>query len=331
MKILKLFIVLSIGLWAEFSLDIPSSVERTCIEYIIKNGWNDKNETLNQFIVLNIEQAFPVILEKIKKPVVKGLVTEDDPFPISKISLNRDNYLLIVSYIKYLEFSKNSEEAKDLYIKMFEGFERIEDRSLLSLIARFTFEDITTNALLEGLKKGYYTNAMKKELEIKIKPLLTKDYEIYFRTISTERELMLQMVKKGFFKQPKDFENEQRFISEVYISFEKYLNKYFDNMIYSMKSSIKNNNQKILDKFYEDIDKEKKQHFSIWNQSKVYIFGIIKKLKSTFGLTDNRNSVLIEYIAKTTALTAIPNLSLNILDYAKLIKENEYLLDELKK
>jgi len=48
MKIIKLFLLLSLGLWADFSLDIPENIDVTKLENIVENGWNESNQTFNR-------------------------------------------------------------------------------------------------------------------------------------------------------------------------------------------------------------------------------------------------------------------------------------------
>jgi hypothetical protein len=111
MKIIKSFLLLIFGLWADFSLDIPQNIDVTELERIVKNGWDEDNKTLNDLIVSNAERVMPEILEKIKKPILKGIVTKEDTEPLPIMQLVRRDYWFIVAYGKYLEYKGHRSES----------------------------------------------------------------------------------------------------------------------------------------------------------------------------------------------------------------------------
>lgn len=168
MKIIKLFLLLSLGLLAEFRLDIPNIVNTEQLQSIVENGWSDKNKTMNDFIITNVERSMPEILRKINKPILKVKPSEQDPFPIPKILLNRDDNLLIISYCKYLEYIGHNNKALELYIKSLEGLNNIESKSMLSSIYRLVIEEM----LVLGLENNLNNNTNKK---IYIKEKLQKN------------------------------------------------------------------------------------------------------------------------------------------------------------
>ena len=152
MKIIKLFLLLSFGLWADFSLDIPQNIDVTELEKIVKNGWNEDNKTLNDLIVSNAERVMPEILEKIKKPVLKGVKTEEDTSPLPRILLSRDDYILIFSYAKYLEFNNDVDIALNLYIKSLIGLNNIEDKTMFSSMFHLVIEALVVDNLKKNIK-----------------------------------------------------------------------------------------------------------------------------------------------------------------------------------
>lgn len=332
MKIIKLFLLLPFGLWAEFKLDIPNTIDVSQLENIVNNGWNDSNITLNDFIVTNVERVMPEILKKIEKPVLKGLITLEEPYPVSNLILAKDDYLLMVSYIKYLEYNQKSDEAKSLYINLFEGLSHIDDKSFLAMLARMVNEEIVTNGLLEGLRKNHYSDTMKRDLRVNLKPVLLKDYEIYYLAVEYERESVLKIVKRGLLKKSRDDTvGYTKFMTEVYKSFEKNLNTYFDKMIFSIKKSMKDNNKKALDDFSLYIKDVKEKHMSFNNQVKLYFFSIILKIKNILGIGNSSKGFVSAFMGKTNALVAVPKLPSSSLDYVDLVKKNTQLLIELER
>lgn len=55
MRLLKLFLLLSIGLWADI---IPSGIKGEQLTPILDNGWNENNQTLNQIIIDNGQKNY---------------------------------------------------------------------------------------------------------------------------------------------------------------------------------------------------------------------------------------------------------------------------------
>jgi len=152
MKIIKLFLLLSFGLWAEFKLDIPQNLDVSKLENIVKHGWNEDNKTFNDFIVSNAERVMPEILEKIKKPILKGIVTKDNAFLMPRILLHRDDYYFILAYCKYLEFNNDIENALSLYVKSLMGFNNIEDKTMLSTMFHLFIEELIVDNLKRNIK-----------------------------------------------------------------------------------------------------------------------------------------------------------------------------------
>ncbi len=152
MKIIKLFLLFSLIIWAEFKLDIPQDINVSQLENIVKNGWNESNKTLNDLIVSNVERVMPEILEKLEKPVLKGAVTEKDTSPLLRILLTRDDYILIFSYGKYLEFNNETDIALNLYLKSLRGLNNIEDKTMLSTIFHLVIEALIVDNLKKNIK-----------------------------------------------------------------------------------------------------------------------------------------------------------------------------------
>jgi len=187
MKIIKLILLLTIGIWAEFKLDISNKIDISQLENIVKNGWNDSNKTLNDLIVSHSEKVMPEILKRIKKPVLKGIVTRKDPFPIPKLLLNKCDYLHLFAYCRYLEYHQKYDESLNLHIKCLEGLKNV-DESMLSAIFHLSIEKLIVLSLKENQKylKNLDKASLKKELILNTNIL--KD------ALETERKMMFQIL-----------------------------------------------------------------------------------------------------------------------------------------
>lgn len=331
MKIIKLLLLLTFGLLADFKLDIPNDVNVSLLENIVENGWNESNETLNNFITSNAERVIPEILEKIKKPVLKGKVTKDDFYPVSKILLIEDDYYLIVAYIKYLEYQGKLDEAKVFYIDILKGFNNIEDLSFLSVIFRMTEEGIVINSLFQSVKRNCYSQTMKIELKNSIEELLLLDVNKYFIGIEKEKQFILEASKLSFFRTPKeDTAGYTKLMTEVYNHLEKNLNLYFSKMIMAIKTSMKEKNSQALDDFNQYMIDEKKNHMSLKNKIIFTVMGVLVKVKNMIGIGNENHGYISKFMGKTHALIAMPIVRSTSLDYIDLIEKNKKLLLKLQ-
>ncbi|NOR55587.1 MAG: hypothetical protein GQ531_05210 [Sulfurovum sp.] len=330
MKIIKLFLLFSLVLWADFKLDVPENIYPSQLDNIVANGWSDSNASLNRLIVTTAKSVMPVMLEKMKQPVLKGIVTKEEPFPIANIVLSKDDYLFIVAYIKYLEHNKEIDEAKKLYLELYEGLSSIEDKSFLALLFRMVEEKVVTVGLIEGLEKNHYSKAMKQELSRKIHPLL--DYEDYYDAIEYEKKSIMEMVKVTLLTKNKDTTvEENKLMEEVYYSFGIYVNMYFEKMMEANRVSMQENNKKALDSYSLYMEKEREEHMSLGNQIFFASSGLMVKMKSLLSISTESYGFFAEFMGKTNALVAIPLISSTSLDYVDLVEKNTKLLEKLQR
>ena len=194
MKIIKLFLLLSLMLCADFKLDIPQNIDVTELERIVKNGWDEDNKTLNDLIVSNAERVMPEILEKIKKPILKGIVTKEDTEPLPIMQLVRRDYWFIVAYGKYLEYKGHRSESLNLYLTGLEGLKNIDDESLLSLIYHLSIEMILVDAIEQNIIKN--NNFEKIYLQEKLEKLLILDTSILCKALDNERLTMAKLLSR---------------------------------------------------------------------------------------------------------------------------------------
>jgi hypothetical protein len=188
MKTIKLFLFLSFVLWADFKLDIPQNIDVTELENIIKNGWNDSNKTLNNFIVSNTERIMPEILEKLKKPVLVGVATKEDFSPLPRILLTRDDYIWIFTYVKYLEFNNKIDVALNLYLKSLMGLNNMEDKTMLSMIYHLTIEEL----IVDNLKSNIHLISKLQYEEIEKMLILNTD--ILRDTLMEDQQKMIEIL-----------------------------------------------------------------------------------------------------------------------------------------
>ena len=332
MKIIKLFLLLSLGLWSEFKLDIPQDINVSQLENIVENGWNNSNKTLNNLIVSYAERMMPEILKKIKKPILHGIVTSDNPFPPVRILLNKDDYIFIVSYIKYLEKMGQINKSKELYILLFEGMGSIKDKSILTVLFYIVNEKIVTDSLLNGINNYRYTSKIKSELEEKIQGQLILNYTKYDDAIEYEKKNVLKMTKTRFFRTPEeDSVGYIKLMTEVYDVLEENLNVYFRKMVIAINTTIKEKSERAINQFNIYIKEEKEIHMSFSNETMFALSTGKIKIKNFLGLENKTYGYMSKFTGKTIALIAIPKVGSTPLEFVKLVEKNKKLLGELKR
>ena len=309
MKIIKLFLLLSLGLWGEFKLDIPNEIDTEQLQYIIENGWNDKNETLNNFIVKYGEKTLPDALERLKKPLVKMEPTKEDPASTPKILLHRDDYLLIFSYLKYLENQNKNDQALKIYKTALNGTDEINDKTMISLIVKIVYNQIAVESLKNFVDKKNLIIDEKNELKKILinSPMMTEEY--FFEYLKFEQ--------KGFKRVLKDNLTDASDL-KLYNSLVNYYDQYFAQMVLVMKTK---SNEKV-DEFEKLIQKETNEYQYCIEEIK-----LLRKNNSDISLIQRCS---IDNLGKALALAAMPKLYTIFKDYLKNIEERKKLIQLLQ-
>lgn len=328
MKIIKLFLLLSLGLWAEFKLDIPNEINFEQVQYIIANGWNDKNETLNTFIIKHGEAVMPEAIQRIKKPLIYAEPNKNDIFPTPELLLSRDDYFFILAYIKYLEYKGELDVALNTYIQILKGLNNTGDNSLLNLILHLAIEEITITGLNESLNKNIFSQHMKTKLKSEIKDFLILDTKDILIAIEGEKESILKAIAISLATETsaKDVSYEyKKYTLETHDHWKKYSILYFDRM----KSAMKHKAPNPLKEFELFIDKEKEEHDSLKNKILFFLSSSKAKIKNFILIGNESYGFASQHVGQTLALTSLPKMVPFFVDYLELIKKNEKLLSSL--
>ncbi len=328
MKIIKLFLFLSLGLWAEFKLDIPQSIEVSQLEKIVKNGWNDSNKTLNDLIVLNAERILPKSLEKLEKPVLKGLAIKDEYFSIPKINLRREDYFFIVAYSKYLEFNDDIDKSLDLNIKILKGLKNIDDTSMLSVIYSLVVEQIVRDGLTQLLSKP--KNLKNKSILVKELPnLLTLDTSAFFKAMEEEQKFLPKVWDESAYQEfvvKKYGINYPNFMMDISRKVKIYNDLFYKKIFDAMKKEI----PEAIDVYEQERDEMRKEHMSNINYIHFFVSSLWVKMKSLAGVEIKDFGYVSQFIVHNLVYVAMPKLALTYKDYLKHIKKNIVFLEKLK-
>jgi len=327
MKII-LLILLSLNLWAEFKLDIPQNINVLQLKNIVKNGWNDSNITLNQLIISNAKRVMPEILEKIKKPVLKGVAAEDEYFPTPKIILRREDYLFIVAYAKYLEFNNNIDQSLELNIDMLKGLQKLEDTSMLSVIYSLVVEQTVRDGLTQLLSKSKNFKNISILVE-ELPNLLTLETGACFKAMEREKKFLPDVWDKSAY---------QEFVVKKYginypnlmMDISKKIKIYNDFFYKKMFDAMKKETPEAMNVYEREMNKRVKEHTSYLNNIHFLVSSFWLKIKSLVGIEVKDFGYVSQFIAHSLVYVAMPKTVLIYKDYLDHIKKNKAFLNKMQ-
>ena len=327
MKIIKLFLLITFGLYAEFNLDTLKDVQAntTAMKEIVKNGWNDSNESLNTFIIKYGDKAMPEALQKIKKPLLKVEPCKNDRFPVPKILLGTDDYLLILSYVKYLEHKGETESALNIYVEIFKGLDNIEDKSMLSVMVQSAIQEVTVLGLNDALCKNVFSESMKNRVKSEITDLLTLDTKTFFTALDGEKDFILKAQKASIEKDENTTEEYTKLMLEVERHTKEYLELYFGKMYAAMKQKT----PQALQEFEGYMDKEREEFSSMKNRALFFLYYEKAKFRNFIMLGNESYGFVSKYMAQTLVLVGIPRVKRTYLEYLDNIEKNKKCLNVL--
>lgn len=325
MKIIKLFLLITFGLYAEFNLDVPNDINTSLLKKITKNGWNDSNKTLNTFIIKHGEKIMPEAMEKINKPLKKVEPSENNLFPVPKLLLSREDYLFILAYVKYLEYKEKPDEALNIYIEILKGLKNTKDRSMINILLHAVIEEITILGLKDALDKNIFSESMKKRLKSEIKNLLTLDTKAFFIALDGEKEFIL----KAYEVSRQDDEDTTEEYDKLMLEVEKHLNDYVDLYFGKMYVAMKQKTPQALKKFEDYMDKEREEFSSMKNRAFMFLYYVKTKIRNLLMLGNESYGFMSKYMGQTIALVGIPRVKRIYLEYLDTIEENKKFLNLL--
>ena len=283
MKLLKLFLLLSIGLWADIA---PSGIKMEQLSPIIENGWNDHNKTLNKIIVDNGERKLPEILIKLDKPLSGVTSVMSAP----KLLLTRDDYYFIFSYVKYLEAKGEIDQAIEVYIKALKGLAKIKNNSFISYIYRLVLETITVESIEQMVKTKKVSATQSANMKEELQSTLFLDNNVLFDAILGEIEINNSFLTTDGLGNIKE-KNERVMFKEIiriYIDLSK--------EYYQKWRVTKNGEEK---EFIDAFEKQKNIFFNN-NEKKIEAYYLLTWRWGGFGQNDNSfENDKNEYVEKT--------------------------------
>ncbi len=289
---------------------------------VIKNGWSDKNKTLNQKIINLGKIEIPRIIKNLEQPL-KPDENKSSIAPLPKMILDQGDYTKLFAYTRYLESKNKIKEVSNIYIKAYKGVKKIKISSFLPLIYTFFLNENINKSLNADLNNKIFTKEIKNNLYKNLSNLLILDKNRIFTAINAEKNMSLKLIKM-LHKVDGDYIIDKQHLKIYKEQYVTIANNHFSKLY----DAVKNNK---LKKFIQN-KKRTKESISTMTHLKMKLLKqkllLYKKLSkhikeqdyitlSKYRINEDFN-MEAKYIYKT------------IDDYIKLIDKNSKLLQKLK-
>ncbi|MCF6245276.1 MAG: hypothetical protein L3J43_09595 [Sulfurovum sp.] len=288
---------------------------------VIKNGWSEHNQTLNQKIIDLGKVEIPWIIENLEHPLKPDANKSNIP-PFPKFILHRDDYTKLCSYSKYLESQNKVTDVIQIYTRAYRGLNNIRMSSYIPLITLIAFNIDINKSLDSSLRYHIFTKEEKMILYKKLSSILILDTNKLIETIEAEKNITLYFVKIS--KVDGDYIVDKQHLPIFKKLWKEAVNRYYPAFI----SAIENNT---IEKFIEE-KKRKRKLISLATHLSMKLLKLKLKLYNNLSIKiDNEDYIaLSKYrINKDLSMntTAIDNTTR---DYFKMIENNKKLLKRLK-
>jgi len=335
-KVIIIFMLINLPLLA-FKLNVKGKINSKCLTNIIKNGWSDNNKTLNNLIVTNAQKNFNSFNKKVKNFIVikKGRDKYGMPW-YPKFVLDRDDILLMLSYIKYLEKNGRVKEVKNLYVNILNGYknEKVEPASGLKVIIDVIYQSFIVDALNQSIKENIYEESDKKEICFLCKNALLLNKDEFINAIKTESETINKVWEKSSLDDIKKYSKlgtdyndlvYKNLMEDVGRKIKKFNKFYYKQLFIAIDSE----DAKEFDKLNEDIKSEKDNIAGVSGAIVFVSNYLFIKGKILLGVDIKEFGYLSTVIAKTLVISTIPKIKTIFFDYKKQLESNKKLLKEL--
>lgn len=213
MKVIKILFIFTILLNATFKLDVSNEIDTSFVKRIVKRGWNESNSTFNHLILENVRKVIPAIMDRIKKPFNDN----------SSASLSSDDRALIFAYLKYLEYIGDTKKSLQIYQKILEGLNAMENNSMINIIYHETVEKEVVHALYQARMKKLYTPI---EVKKSIGPLLLKESSILLPVFKNEIDSIIKILSKNI--EQNLTKQKQKNLKEITIRLRPILQEFYE-------------------------------------------------------------------------------------------------------
>ena len=285
---------------------------------VIKNGWSENNQTLNQKIIDLGKVEVPRIIQKLNIPI-KADENKSAIIKIPKIELTRNDYIILMSYTKYLEVNNKIPEAIKIYIESFKGLANTTNTSMLSAIFKLAINNVLTKSLEQALKEKVFTSDDKLFLYNKLSKLLILDNYYIIEGIKSEKNINFQLIN-----QMKTDKYNKVYLKTYKQAFHKVNDDYWNTLINATRM---NNLFKT-----QHNEEERLNRLLFWNKTKLFFLAKKLNIYRELSIPIDKEDYIhhAKYSAINTLLITRPKLYETCQNYLNMIDNNKKLLLKLK-
>ena len=314
-------IILFIFLYTFTALPANTQQDICRFKKVIQNGWNDKNQTLNQRIINLGIHEIPRIIQNLHYPLKPDENQSQIP-PFPKIIVNRDDYTKLFTYSKYLESQNKIDQVINTYTNAYQGLNSIQMTSFLPFIYFIALHSDINHYLHSSLKQHTFTKEKRKSLYQKLSPLLALNNQKLIETIKAERAIVQYYI--NITKVDGDYVIDEQHLEIFKKQWEFHEKKYYSEYMDAIQ---KGTLEKLIHK-----KKEERKSISIATHLKMKLLKLKLQLYHKLSINIDKEDyiALSDYTIRQTLLTNTKTIDYTAKDYFKLIKDNKKLLQQLK-
>ncbi len=315
MKIILFSLLLTIGLIAEVVTKPKITICQQ--EKVIKNGWTDSNQTLNQAIIKLGKEEIPNIVKKLSKPLSSD-TNKSDIYNIPKLNLTRDDYIKLFAYSKYLEHIGKKELVLSFYIEALKGIHNIKNTSMLASIFRLVINNIITKSIRYSLEQEKFTKQDEIYLYNELSKLLILDNYYIISAIQSEKKintLQINMMKSN--------KDNEKYLEVYKKEFQKINTEYWNTLLNATEMNNLSESQ--------ENEERRLSKLQFWNTLKLFFLDKKITIYKKIGIPLSKKDYIkhAKYSALETLLITRPKLYETCQNYLNMIHNNKKLLKRL--
>ncbi len=331
MKIIKLLLLFTFGLWADFKLDIPNENEEFYKEVasvfvqplyrpINTSRFEDMNGTEMSFEMKESIEAFLPIYLSTKSPLCKN----HENYPTTEI---QRFFKVLNKYMDFLEFEHRDKEIYEILDKrLSDAYDCIQNASsLLDLLFGMSYYE----KILYVTKCNDRTSRVlirKKCDNTQMRTLLEKynvpKAEHFFDALEEDRKqnvnTMLAAIKEEGISQ----KNLEVFSEE----FTKHTQNYYMKYSKKLRDTVNDDSHEALDDYKNYINMEFESIQSVETITKTILSHLSLEIQKLLSLDNKHYGYIIDYRVKTMTLLIFTGLGGNYARYQKFLKNYDELL-----
>jgi len=317
----KLLTMIGISCYTLTLLQANTQQDICQFKKVIKNGWSDYNQTLNRKIISLRKSEIPRIVSSLKQPLKSDQNKSNMP-PFPKILINRDDYIKLFAYSKYLEAKKKTDDVIKLYVNAYQGVSTIKMSSFIPFVYFIALNGDINKSLNSSLKHHAFTEKEKKILHQKLSSVFILDNTKLIETITAERDIVQYYINTA--KIDGDYIIDKQHLQIFKKQWEIHENKYYTALMTAIKYGT-------VEKYIQE-KKTKRKSMSIATHLKMKLLKLKLRFYKILSINIDKQDyiALSNYRINKDLFMNTNAIDYTMRDYFKLIENNKKLLEKLK-